>query len=266
MIKRALAQKHFRDAFFTEVNTGSAYGDRGTIGRFDAIAIEKSYVHSCISGYEIKVARSDFRGDTKWDRYLPLCNRFSFACPAGLIQPEELPAEVGLVYYNPDTQALHTKRKAAFRPIDPPVPVLMSIIVNRVDNDKRHPFFSNAREACEAYAGDKDDRRELGLRVRTKLVQEVEQLRGRAAALEGQLERAKSDASGLEGYREAMAELGIHGWRDEQRIEELRRLVTGAAGMSPAMQQRLRTIRDTLPRLLGDVDAILEETRKAASA
>lgn len=267
MIKRALAKRHERDAFFTEVNTGSAYADRGSIGRFDAVAIEKSYVRSRIIGYEIKVTRSDFRGDTKWDRYLPLCNQFSFACPAGLIQPQELPAEVGLVYYNRDTQTLYTRRKAAFRPIEVPVPVLMSIIVNRVDNDKRHPFFSSAREACEAYVADKDERRNLGYHVRTRLAQDVEQLRSRAAELESQLERSKSDVQAADLYRQALRDLGIQGWRDDQRIEELRRLVAGTTGMTPTMRQRLARVREQLPSLMQMLDEVVaEHAEREASA
>jgi len=48
-------------------------------------------------GYEIKVSRSDFLGDDKWDNYLKYCNYFYFVAPKGLIGKHELPDGVGLI-------------------------------------------------------------------------------------------------------------------------------------------------------------------------
>ena len=48
-------------------------------------------------GYEIKVTRSDFLNDRKWQEYLKFCTWFSFIAPKGVIKKEELPENIGLV-------------------------------------------------------------------------------------------------------------------------------------------------------------------------
>jgi hypothetical protein len=45
-------------------------------------------------GYEIKVTRSDFLGDKKWQQYLKFCTWFSFVAPFGIIKKEELSEKV----------------------------------------------------------------------------------------------------------------------------------------------------------------------------
>lgn len=47
---------------------------------------------------ELKTCRADFVGDSKWKKYLNYCDRFMFMCPDGVIKPEELPNNIGLVY------------------------------------------------------------------------------------------------------------------------------------------------------------------------
>jgi len=48
---------------------------------------------------EVKANRTDFDRDNKWEGYLPWCTRFAFAYPEGMIDPAELPKEVGLLEY-----------------------------------------------------------------------------------------------------------------------------------------------------------------------
>lgn len=48
-------------------------------------------------GYEIKVSRADFLADKKWQEYLKYCSKFYFVAPTGIIKPNELPPEIGLI-------------------------------------------------------------------------------------------------------------------------------------------------------------------------
>lgn len=62
-IKHALARRHKEDMFFTEVKdgpTGYQYS------RIDALAIKISWSKYQLTGYEVKVSRSDFLRDSKW--------------------------------------------------------------------------------------------------------------------------------------------------------------------------------------------------------
>lgn len=65
-------------------------------------AYELSGVHHPWIGYEIKVSRSDFRAEMRkphkraWG--VAITNEFYFAVPAGLVTPDEVPADCGLLY------------------------------------------------------------------------------------------------------------------------------------------------------------------------
>lgn len=63
--------------------------------RYDMLTVDlRSWM---VRGYEVKISHDDFAGDKKWQNYLPHVNHFFFAAPRGVIQPRELPPEVGLV-------------------------------------------------------------------------------------------------------------------------------------------------------------------------
>lgn len=51
-----------------------------------------------VRGFEVKVSRSDFLSDEKWQLYTAFTSDLSIACPAGLIQPEEVPDPFGLLW------------------------------------------------------------------------------------------------------------------------------------------------------------------------
>lgn len=169
-VLRALAKRHEgKDAFFTHVKNGPTHAAvKGELAIIDAIAFSRSWTHPLIRGYEVKVDRSDFLRDTKWHKYFDMCHEFSFVCPDGLIRPEEIPDQAGLIYYNPGKKSLRTKKKAVYRPIELPVNMLWYIIIAQLDSE-RHPFFSNRREALEAWVEDKEDRQTLGAWVSEKL-------------------------------------------------------------------------------------------------
>ncbi|NQX57538.1 MmcB family DNA repair protein [Paenibacillus qinlingensis] len=127
MIKQVLAKRHWQDFFLTEVKNGATHTNKELL-KMDAMAIMKSWANPCVTGYEVKVDHSDFTRANKWPGYMSYCNQFSFVCPTGLIQLDELPVEVGLIYY-PEKQSLTTKRKALYRNIEIPSAVLYYIIM-----------------------------------------------------------------------------------------------------------------------------------------
>jgi hypothetical protein len=109
-----LATKHDSSkAFFVEECKLGEQGSR----RLDAWVLLKTWSPLTAIGYEVKVDRSDFLNDRKWEDYLPACHEFNFVCPAKLIDPAELPKGVGLLWTN--GTRLVTKRKAARSKPDP---------------------------------------------------------------------------------------------------------------------------------------------------
>jgi len=173
-VLKALAKRHTitnNDFFITEVRTGASWTAKNSYFIMDAIAIRKSWTKPCVTAYEVKVSRGDFLRDEKWPRYLDFCNEMYFACPAGIIQVEELPVEVGLVYIG-ETGAIRTMRKTAYRKIDIPKEFYIHVIFSHLDGD-RIPFYSNKRQWFADWVVNKISNTELGNKVSTKLVYEL---------------------------------------------------------------------------------------------
>lgn len=244
-VKAALAAKHADDFFLTEVKNGPTQSVANHF-KLDALAFKKSWANPAIIGYEIKVDRSDFMRDNKWPAYLSLCNQFSFVCPVGLISPEELPSEVGLIYYNPEKDTLYTKRKALYRLIDEPVNMYKYIIMSRLDSD-RYPFFSTARDYFAALQEDKVDRKHLGIYVAKAAGEHINGLNNRIKDLESQIARHERDRLFEEDVRSVLRECEIptnYGWRDrlKSRLN---------VGLSEEMKIELWKVKQALERMEG---------------
>ena len=175
-IKRALANKHYKDFFLTEVKSGSTWMTaKGDMKILDGLAVRKSWTSPCFTGYEIKVSRGDFLRDAKFYTYEELCNCLYIVCPKNMIDRTELPESVGLMYYDADKRTLKTRKKALYRQIEYSPDMLMYIIFSRLDSD-RYPFFSSKEEYFREYVEHKRNSKQLGYSVSTRLVQENAEL------------------------------------------------------------------------------------------
>lgn len=247
-IKRALAKRHTDDLFLTEVKTGQTWGNNELL-KFDALAVKKSWAKPRFTGYEVKVSRSDFMNDQKWPGYLPYCHCFSFVCPKGLIQREELTEEVGLIWYYPDTGALVTKRPAKYRLIELSADLLYYILISRTESD-RHPFFSSRREEIEAYVKDKSTRLNLAREFKGKLFDEITALREKVRGLESELRFGGTKHEQLKKIKEAAEKAGInvrYSWWPDDVAEML------VQGMHPDMKRAIERIKrdvDDISKLL----------------
>lgn len=253
LILRQIEKRHTRgqtpDAFFTEVKNGPTWFSNNLL-RLDAVAFKKSWKNPCITGYEVKVDRQDFLRDDKWPGYRQYCHRFYFACPAGLIAPEELPDDVGLIWYNPEKDCIYTKRKAAFRDIKIPWEMLYYLVISRLDSD-RHPFFSSRREYLEAWVQDKEDCRFLGYEVRNKMTQLIDSLTKQVNDLKKELERQKDDIAKAKRIEEILERHGIrtYWWRMEKDLEEAL-----SNAMPPRLVRSLHTINEEINRIMASLD------------
>lgn len=115
VINRALVKRHARDVYVDECNLGSAH--RGA-RRADAWVLRTTWSPLTSIVYEIKVTRADFLNDQKWPLYRDYCHELYFACPWGLIDKQELPENVGLLYVEKGGRAI-CKRKAVRNEPDP---------------------------------------------------------------------------------------------------------------------------------------------------
>lgn len=216
-IKMALARYHPNDFFISECKTDSTYftGPQGLL-IFDGLAVTRSYTSPCITGYEIKISRSDFQRDNKYHLYLQYCNEFYFVVPAGLLKKEEIPDNTGLIYYYPDTGKLMKKKKALYRQIEEPVGVYKYIIYSRLEQD-RTPFYEERADYAKAYIKDKAEKRAIGCMLGSKMAKEL-------AEAYCQLDVLKSKEDKLElldSLINVMNKNGIRCWSNEGYAEKL---------------------------------------------
>lgn len=145
--------------------------------RVDAIAIRPSYAHYLITGYEIKVSRADFLGDTKWPAYLKMCHQLYFCTPHGVVDDiSEIPETCGLLEYRgTESRPFKIIKKAPIRDIDSPEEMYKYLLFkycnaqyNKVDRveDLSRP---DRVEVFKKYLADKAEFEDIGFRLSKKL-------------------------------------------------------------------------------------------------
>lgn len=235
LILRILQQRHRRDLWLTEVKDGPS--TLAQTSRLDALAIKKSWTQPRFVGYEVKISRSDFLRDDKWVTYLPVTHQFSFACPWDLIQPDELPPEVGLYWVREDG-GLKQVRRPTLRPMTTlPTHLLYYLVLSRLSPD-HHPFFTNQREQAVAYVSDRPERQELGRIVGSRMSEELSALEHRKRMLENRIDATRYAYDQLCHTLEE-AGLPTNEWELKVALASLQ--VGARTGIDPSTVQRLRT-------------------------
>ena len=235
-VLRALSRRHARDLWLTEVKTGPTLAaPKGQLHRIDGLALKRSWSAPCISGYEVKVARADWTGDDKWIALLSECHMAYVACPRGLIPPEEVPQDAGLIWVG-DNGTISVRRKAPYRNVGLPSMLLYYLALSRVDSD-RHPFFHDARAALQAWLADKDARASLGYSVARRLHDRLLDAEQRVRAAEAQAADAAHHAERWQRAAEVLHAAGISTWGDawEDRLRDA--LVGGTPTMIAALER-----------------------------
>lgn len=252
-IAYALQNKHTEDAFFTQVKNGPTYTSNNLL-IMDAVAVKKSWTKPCITAYEIKVSRNDFMRDEKWIYYRDYCHRMYFACPTGLIVPEELPDDTGLIWYNPEKESLYTRKKALFRDIELPAEMLYYLVICRLDSE-RHPYFSDKREMMEAWLDEKVSTRALGRRVSTNLIERLRDAEKKAKDAEEDMLLNQKEKERYQAIIKVLEDFGIRTWGDQAEAvkKALRaKIPSGAEGLI----RNIATSADRLREMIsgGEVD------------
>jgi hypothetical protein len=219
-ILKLLAEKHAGDIFVPECKNGPTWG--GTHFRLDAWVMNRSWSRMCMTGYEIKVTRSDFLHDQKLQTYLPLCHQLYMVAPKGIVHDNELPAEIGLMEVASTGNRLLTRKKAPHRTIDPPSELLIYILMCRSKIGEWYNFES-VTEQWKRWLGKRDEDKELGYMVARKI-------RERAEQLENENIKLKKENELLQNIKTEMTKLGLsigwhQAWDIKRRREELERAV-----------------------------------------
>ena len=199
--------------------------------RLDAWSMDKSWAHPCFDGYEIKVSRSDFMADNKMHLYLPLCNRLWVVCPFGMIQPPEIHKDIGLLWASREGCRLISKKKAPYRQIDPPINLLLYVLMCRV-NVKSDSISVPEKTREERYEEwkkrieNRDSMRSFGWnlsdRLRKQLEDRAAEVGRESVVAEDKVRAAERRAKNLETAQRVIDELGLSvdgdGWSFESRL------------------------------------------------
>lgn len=198
-----LLQKHSKDLCVPECKTGSTWYNP-MFQKLDLWVMKKSWTKPWTVGYEIKRSRSDFLRDTKWGEYVKYCTDFYFVSPPDVIQPEELPADVGLIVTSKNITRLYTKRKAIHRQIEMPESLYRYILMWRVSIIKEQEDRSK-ENYWKIWLAKKDEHKELGYNVGTKISELVEQ---RIDKVEVENNRLERENERLAEMKKVMEDLG----------------------------------------------------------
>jgi len=199
-IVNALYLKHSKDLFIPECKIGSSY-----LGcpRFDVWAMKKSWASPSTIGYEIKVDRSDFLHDNKWQNYLPYCNEFYFVCPSKVILPNEVSESAGLMYVSSTGTRIYLKKKAPYRDIVIPDSIFRYILMWRTVVQGEVPQVSNEKTFWENWLHEKKYDNDLGHMVsealRKTIQSKIEEVKSENEALKKRMESYDSVVKMLEG-------------------------------------------------------------------
>ena len=202
-ILELLIKKHSDDLCVPECKTGGTWYNPN-FRQFDLWVMKKSWTKPWTIGYEIKRTRSDFLNDDKWSDYLPYCSDFYFVSPPDIIQPEELPADVGLICTSKNISRLYAKRKAIHRDVEISDSIFRYILMWRVKTVKREMNQSKG-DYWQAWLAEKDEKKELGYHVSKKIRELVEQRIDKVTVENNQLKRENDR---LAEMKKVMEDLG----------------------------------------------------------
>lgn len=235
LIGDLLATRHSRDVFVPQCKNGPTVSAQHL--RMDAWALTKSWTRTLATAYEIKISRSDFVADDKWQLYLPYCNEFYFVTPSKLVAPEELPTEVGLLWASRTGTRLFTKKKAARRQVQIPQQLFLYLLICRA-RIKAHDFEDMPQtDYWRAWLAEKAEKQEIGHRVSARIAAMYHDVRNENRRLQRCIESYGP-------VRDRLRELGMN---PDMPLDtwEIKGLADRVNGVNPNLNYELRSaIRD----------------------
>lgn len=177
-ILNKLSARHARDIAVAECPLAPWGGLRA-----DLWVLRPSWTKPMTTIYEIKVSRSDFVRDDKYQRYLPYCNVFNFATAPDIVDPSELPDGVGLLEVTKTGTMMRVVRKAAWRPDDHEAlacvtkAVLMNRAWRRGGVEMADAAAPTRAERIARWRADIEEGQVLGRLVRGRIIDEISEAR-----------------------------------------------------------------------------------------
>ena len=243
-IQELLARKHSKDLYVPECKNGPTIWTSHS--RIDGLAMKKSWSNLVFDGYEIKVSRSDFMNDDKWHAYLPMCNRLWFVCPSGLIQPNEVPPETGLMWASKNYTRLYRKKMAQHRKEDVDQYTLIYILMCRATVQKESAV-GEISAYWRHWLDEKKERKHLGHEVSVAIREQVRKT-------QDENDRLVRQAEAVESVKQECAKCGIDVEKGNWAWEMQKMVISARDGMSQWQRRDLERAVRTLQALLATAE------------
>lgn len=218
-----LLKRHADDIAVPECKNGPTWSAIGAVRKFDLWVLRRSYSKPMTWIYEVKVSRQDFLRDDKWQQYLLYCTDFYFVAPAGIISPDEVPEQAGLLLTSKNGTRLYCKKKAPHRDIEIPLSVYIYILMSRTKIVNGYDRESKIDKATywRLWLAEKKEKQELGYNVSKRIRQlydeNVTLAKARQARLDLKIEK-------LEKTKQILKEIGFDekdlSWKIETRLKK----------------------------------------------
>lgn len=263
-IKTALearARKSGKAGFWPEITVPAPDGDL----RLDGVELEWSYGNMWVHGFEIKVSRSDWLRDAKYERYRKYCDTLTVVCPKGLIGRSEMPGDIGLMWYDPDKNILRYRRKPGYDAPDKDTSILKDRLLREIVRSvwydtsvSRYGRYATAKDYLDQKTAMKNVGRALGSKMALRLQTLEEQcepthrqrVEAKAAAYD-RLIRMLYDSgyqqitpwANPEHIDDALTRLG-HALRNTMPVELLDDVVGQAISQLEALRSQYGSVKD----------------------
>lgn len=261
-VVKALQYRHRDDVCTTELGLGR-WGRR----RVDLWAMRRSHAHPGVFGYEIKVSRRDWERDEKFLEYAECCNELYVACPSSLIQPGEVPEDVGVVWVSGSGKCM-CKKKAKF--VDRDLTEAYRRVLMRYEDPIQRLFDDERR--YEQYIAQKQVLSRLNPKLKRALENEMTAAQGKINELEQQQGRANHAVAVLQHLgvpEEVFSEentnsyvRGFNSW-DMRAVEK--KLIASVMPELSELLEFLPVLR-SMRRQLSDAPRLYEALSKADDA
>ncbi len=255
-----LATKHHEDIFIPECKDGSTWFSNHL--RLDAWVMNRSWKKMTFTGYEIKVSRSDFLKDQKMHLYLDLCNQIYVVAPKGMISPDELHPEIGLMSPSTNGTKLFIIKKAPYREIKPPTDLLLYIIMCRTKITKE--WHQDKRDYWRQWLEDKKIDHNLGYSVSQSLQKtikdRIEQVENENRMLKRRIEAWDRKWDEITAI---LAPMGIDSkesaWHITKKLDDIKKTLAGA--IDPQVEINIQNAQRSLEVLLTNIETIRGEVQ-----
>lgn len=196
--------------------TGNGYWPEITVTdpvgelRLDGVALEWSYGNMWIHGFEVKISRSDFLRDSKYTLYRKYCDTLTLVCPRKLIDRNEVPDGIGLMWYDPKTHEVKYRRKPEYDAPGTDTSQITKKLLKTLTQDVKFNSATNRWghfKSAQDYVDQKTTMKNIGQTLGSKMALRLQQLEHQAEPKYQQELHGKAEA-----YKRLAKILSEHGF------------------------------------------------------